>query len=182
MKSVSYSFTVEYFATIIQPDITYAIFYLGKFNHNSYLTHQTTIKHLLCYLKETSNYKLIKGSDNPKLFQTYSDVLHGGCKKSSHSIDGYIIIAYGGAIELLSKYQLFVTLSSTKAEYVIAIKASKEIKWMKNILIEFGYSLSCTSTLFIDNKSGIEITKNSEYHSVINSSLDKSTTCVLSVS
>jgi len=83
---------------------------------------------------------------------------------------------------LLSKYQLFVTLSSTKAEYVIAIKASKEIKWMKNILIEFGYSLSCTSTLFIDNKSGIEITKNSEYHSIINSSLDKSTTCVLSVS
>jgi len=84
---------------MIQPDIAYTIFYLGKFNHNSYLTHWITIKHLLYYLKETSNYKLIKGSDNPKLFQTYSDVLHGGCKKSSHSIDGYIIIAYGRAVE-----------------------------------------------------------------------------------
>ena len=179
MKSVSYSSTVEYFVTMIQPDIAYAIIYLGKFNYNSYLTHQTTIKHLLCYLKGTSNYKLIKGSDNPKLFQTYSDISHGRCKKSSYSIDGYIIIAYGRAVEWSSKYQLFVTLSSTKAEYVIAIKASKEIKWIKTILIEFGYSLSCISTFFIDNKSGIEITKNLEYYGVMNSSLDKSTTCRL---
>ena len=35
---------------------------------------------------------------------------------------------------------------------------------MRNILTEFRYSPSHVSTLFINNKSGIEISKNPEYH------------------
>ena len=45
-----------------------------------------------------------------------------------------------------------------------AVEASKKIKWMRNILTEFGYPPSYTSTLFIDNKSSIEITKNLEHY------------------
>jgi len=47
---------------------------------------------------------------------------------------------------------------------VAAVEAGKEIKWMRNILTEFGYPPSYASTLFIDNKSGIEVTKNPEHH------------------
>jgi len=47
---------------------------------------------------------------------------------------------------------------------VAAIEAGKEIKWMRNILTEFGYSPSCPLTLFIDNKSGIMVIKNPEHH------------------
>jgi len=70
----------------------------------------------------------------------------------------------GAAIEWSSKHQLFVTLSSTEAEYIVAVEAGKEIKWMRNILIEFEYPPSYTLTLFIDNKSGIDISKNPEHH------------------
>jgi len=45
-----------------------------------------------------------------------------------------------------------------------AIEAGKEIKWMRNILTEFGYPPSCILTLSIDNKSRIKIIKNPEYH------------------
>ena len=45
-----------------------------------------------------------------------------------------------------------------------AVEAGKEIKWMRNILTEFGYPPSYASTFFIDNKSGIEVTKNPEHH------------------
>ena len=45
-----------------------------------------------------------------------------------------------------------------------AIEARKEIKWMRNILTEFGYPLFCISTLSIDNKSRIKVIKNLEYH------------------
>jgi len=57
-----------------------------------------------------------------------------------------------------------VTLSSTEAEYVAAVEGGKEIKWMRNILTEFGYPPSLASTLFIDNKSGINVLKNPEHH------------------
>jgi len=47
------------------------------------------------------------------------------------------------------------------------IEAGKEIKWMRNILTEFGYLPSCISTLSIDNKSRIKVIKNPEYHRCI---------------
>jgi len=70
----------------------------------------------------------------------------------------------GAAIGWSSKRQPFITLSSTEAEYVAAVEAGKEIKWMRNILTEFDYPPSYASTLFIDNKSGIEVSKNPEYY------------------
>lgn len=47
---------------------------------------------------------------------------------------------------------------------MVAVETSKEIEWMRNILKEFGYSPSYALTLFINNKSNIEITKNPEHY------------------
>jgi len=117
------------------------------------------------YLKGTRDYKLVyKASDDPELFQTYSDASHGGCKQTGRSTGGFVTLVCGAAVGWSSKRQPFVTLSSTEAEYVAAIEAGKEIKWMRNILSEFGYPLTSPSTLYIDNKSGIEVAKNPEHH------------------
>ena len=70
----------------------------------------------------------------------------------------------GAVIGWSLKRQPFITLSSTEAEYVIAVEARKEIKWMRNILTEFGYPPSYASTLFINNKSRIDVSKNPEHH------------------
>jgi hypothetical protein len=157
--------SLQYLATMTRPDIAYAVSYLGRFNHNPHPTHWAAVKHLLRYLKGTSGYKLVyKASDNEELFQTYSDASHGGCKQTGRSTGGYVTIACGGAIGWSSKRQSFVTLSSTEAEYVAAVEAGKEIKWMRAILTEFGYPSSIPSTLFIDNKSGIDVSKNPEHH------------------
>lgn len=47
---------------------------------------------------------------------------------------------------------------------MVAVETSKEIEWIRNILKEFGYSPSYTLTLFINNKSNIEITKNPKHY------------------
>jgi hypothetical protein len=168
MRDVPYLSAVgslQYLATMTHPDITFAVSYLGRFNHNPHPTHWAAVKHLLQYLKGTSDYKLIyKTSNDPEPFVTYSDASHGGCKQTSCSTGGYATIVCGGAVGWSSKRQPFVTLSSTEAEYVAAVEVSKEIKWMRNILTEFGYPPSIASTLFIDNKSGIDVSKNPEHH------------------
>ena len=69
-----------------------------------------------------------KESDDSELFQTYSNTSHGSCKESSHSTNSYITIVCGGAMGWSSKYQPFVTIYSTEAEYVTAVEAGKEIK------------------------------------------------------
>jgi len=157
--------SLQYLATMTQPDIAYAVSYLACFNHNPHPEHWTAVKHLLCYLKGTSHYKLVYSkSDDSELFQTYSDASHGGCKQTGRSTGGYATVMCGAAIRWSSKRQPFVILSSTETEYVAAVEAGKEIKWMRNILTEFGYPPSYSSTLFIDNKSGIDVSKNPEHH------------------
>jgi hypothetical protein len=57
-----------------------------------------------------------------------------------------------------------VTLSTTEAEFVAAVEAGKEIKWIRRILEEFGYPVNSASTLLIDNQSALSVSKNSEHH------------------
>jgi len=70
----------------------------------------------------------------------------------------------GGAVSWASKLQSIVALSSTKAEYIAAVDAGKEMHWMRNILVEFGYDLDGPSPLFLDNQSSIDVSRNPEHH------------------
>ena len=56
-------------------------------------------------------------------------------------------------------------LSSTEAEYLAAVEAGKELLWMRNLIHEFHYPLTTSSTLYIDNQSTIAVTKNPEKQS-----------------
>ena len=167
MKSVPYLSAVgalQYLATMTRPDIAYAVSYLGRFNHNPAPAHWLAVKHLLRYLKGTMHYQLVyHGGDSKELFTTYSDASHGGCKATGRATGGYVTLVSGAAVGWSSKRQPFVSLSSTEAEYVAAVEAGKEIKWMRNVLKEFGFPVTSPSTLFIDNQSAISVSKNPEH-------------------
>lgn len=53
---------------------------------------------------------------------------------------GYLFTITGGVINASLKCWHSVTLSSTKAEYVVYCQASKEAVWLRLLLKEFGYS------------------------------------------
>ncbi|XP_006454874.1 hypothetical protein AGABI2DRAFT_58688, partial [Agaricus bisporus var. bisporus H97] len=161
MRSVPYLNAVgalQYLATMTRPDIAYAVSYLRRFNSNPAPAHWLAVKHLFRYLISTMHYKLYIGC------ATYSDVSHGACKATGRATGGYVTLVSGAAVGWSSKRQPFVTLSSTEAEFVAAVKAGKEIKWTRNILTEFGFPPTLPSTLFVDNKSGISVAKNPEHH------------------
>jgi len=64
-----------------------------------------------------------------------------------------------------SKLQGIVALLSTKAEYVAAMEAGKEVCWMRNLLFKMGFTSNAPSNLCIDNQSAIQVAKNLEQHS-----------------
>ena len=125
---------------------------MAHFNSNPGPHHWLAVKHLLCYVKGTIDYKLVYGSgdNNDELFTTYTG--------------GYVTCIGGCAVGWRSWLQPIVTLSTTEAEFVAAVEAGKEIKWMRNILQEFGYPVKQPSTLFIDNQSALTVSKNPEHH------------------
>ena len=75
-----------------------------------------------------------------------------------------MVIMNGAPVSWHSKLQTTVALSTTEAEYVAAVDAGKEIKWMHNLLLELGYPVSGPSSLLIDNQSTIQVSKNPEHH------------------
>jgi hypothetical protein len=116
-------------------------------------------------LKGTKDYKLVyKPDGSQEIFITYSDANHGACKDTGRSTGGYVIKIGFAAVGWSSKIQSIVALSSTEAEYIAAVEAGKELKWMRNLLKEFGYDIDYASTLCIDNQSAISVSKNPEHH------------------
>jgi hypothetical protein len=157
--------SLQYLASMTRSDIAQVVAYLACFNSNPCPKHWAAVKHLLRYLKGTLEHKLhYSGKLGPDMFTTYCDASYGDCKDTGCSTGGYVTLMAGGAIGWSSKLQGIIALSTTKAEFIAAVKAGKEIAWMRNILREFGYTIDLPSTLHIDNQSAISVSKNPEHH------------------
>ena len=157
--------SLTYLAQCTRPDIAYAVGTLAKFNSNPSPIHWKAVKHVFRYLQGTKDYQLVyKPNEEKELFITYSDSNHGACKDTGRSTGGYVVKIGTGAVSWSSKLQSVVALSSTEAEYIAAVEAGKELKWMRSLLGEFGYKFDDASTLCIDNLSAISVSKNPEHH------------------
>jgi hypothetical protein len=74
-----------------------------------------------------------------------------------------------GAIAWKSRRQPTVALSTMESEYMALTDATKELKWIRTLLAELGYSNNNSNdepptTLFSDNQSAIALAKNPVSH------------------
>ena len=95
------------------------------------------MKWILKYLRGTSKTCLCFGTDKPMLLGCTNANMAGDVdfKKST---SGYLITFSGGVVSWQSRLQKCVALSTTEAEYIAIIEASKELLWMKKFLQELG--------------------------------------------
>jgi hypothetical protein len=61
-----------------------------------------------------------------------------GDKYSRRSTTGYVLTIGGTTVSWISKLQKVFVLSTTEAEYVAAIEASKEMIWLQRFMEELG--------------------------------------------
>ncbi|KAG8957098.1 hypothetical protein FRC05_010347, partial [Tulasnella sp. 425] len=86
-------------------------------------------------------------------------------KENGKSTNGYIVKVGTGAVSWASKLQGVIAKSSTEAEFYGASFAGTEIKWLRNLLQELGYSFPKPSPLFVDNQSTIQVLNDAVHHS-----------------
>ena len=92
----------------------------------------------------------------------YADT-DGSMAEDRHAISGYTFLIHGGAISWSAKWQEIIALSTTKAKYIAITHAAKGALWLHALLSQlFEINLKST-TLFSDNKSAIELTKDHQY-------------------
>jgi len=61
-----------------------------------------------------------------------------GDRDNRRSTSGYVFTVGGTTVSWVSKIQSVVALSTTEAEYVAAIEASKEMIWLQRFMGELG--------------------------------------------
>ena len=107
-----------------RPDLAFAMSVLSKYNSKPMTDHHLATKWVLRYLKETSGMALFYSSGDKLIGYTDSDF--AGDLNDRKSTSGYVFTLAGAAISWKSKKQSFVSLSSTKAEYIACSEAIRE--------------------------------------------------------
>ena len=144
------------------PDIAFAVQTVSCFLTKPGPAHWEAIKRIFHYLNGTKELWLSFGMMKMEL-TGYTDA-DGNMAEDCHTISGYAFLIHGGAVSWSAKCQEIIALSTMEAEYVTITHATKEALWLCSLIFQlFELDLELT-TLFSDNQSAIELTKDHQFH------------------
>ena len=144
------------------PDIAFVVQTVSQFSTKPGPAHWEAVKRIFRYLKGTTELWLSYGMKKMEL-TGYSDA-DGNMAEDRHAISGYAFLIHGGTISWSAKRQDIIALSTTEAEYVAITHAAKEAIWLRLLIFQLFQLKLEPTTLFSDNKSAIELTKDHQYH------------------
>ncbi|XP_072058285.1 secreted RxLR effector protein 161-like [Arachis hypogaea] len=99
-----------------RPDIAQAVAVVSRFMADPSKEYRNVVKRILRYIKGTSNVALCFGGSE-FIVNGYVDSNFAGDIDKRKSTTSYMFTLAGGAVSWLSKLQIVVALSTTKAEY-----------------------------------------------------------------
>uniref|UniRef100_A0A5S6Q626 Reverse transcriptase Ty1/copia-type domain-containing protein n=1 Tax=Trichuris muris TaxID=70415 RepID=A0A5S6Q626_TRIMR len=149
--------------TTTRPDKAYAISMVSQALEKPTVKEWKALKRIFKYLRGTVNYKLHYKSNGKPSLQCFCDADYAGDVTSRRSRTGVVCMYAGGAVSWLSQKQRSVALSTTEAEYVASSEASRELMWLKRLLLELT-DVKQTPVIFIDNLGAVKLSKNPEFH------------------
>ncbi|GJS38980.1 hypothetical protein Tco_0564023 [Tanacetum coccineum] len=124
------------YLTSSRPDIMFVVYACARFQITPKVSHLHAVKRIFRYLKGQPKLGLWYPKDSPFDLEAYSDSDYAGA-----SIDR----------------------KSTIREYVAAASCCRQVLWIQNQMLDYGYNFMNTK-IFIDNKSIICIVKNPVFH------------------
>lgn len=148
-----------------RPDIAYAVGIVSRFMEKPTILHKNAVKRILRYVKGMLHFGLVysKKSGN-NVLTGYSDSDLGGQIDDRRSIGGMSFYLNENLITWISKKQRCVALSLCEAEFMAATATACQAIWLKNLLSKLTGEEIGPVTLYIDNRSAIDIAKNPVFH------------------
>jgi hypothetical protein len=109
--------------------------------------------------------KLQFGATPSKEMLGYCDADWGGDLEDKRSTTGFVFMIGGGAISWISKRQPTIALSTTEAEYMVNMQATKEAIWITKLMTDLGYMEEKKMMVIrCDNQGAISLPKNPTHH------------------
>ncbi|WVZ24171.1 hypothetical protein V8G54_002715 [Vigna mungo] len=148
-------------------DISYGVGLISRYMGDPRESHLCAAKHILRYLKGTSDYGLFyeqKQNEMIGVLEAWSDSDWSGDQLDRKSTFGYVLKFMGAAFSWCSKKQNIVALSSCEAEYVAASETTCQCAWIEAMLDEILINYCKLVKLMVDNKSAISLARNPVAH------------------
>ncbi|XP_017423576.1 uncharacterized mitochondrial protein AtMg00810-like [Vigna angularis] len=122
-----------------RPNINFAVGLVSRFMSDLRHTHRITAKHILRYLKATTDFGLFfpKGYNSlNRVLEAWSDSDWCGDQVERKSTHGYLFKYGGASISWCSRKQNVVALSSCEVEYIASAETACQSTWLEAILDE----------------------------------------------
>jgi hypothetical protein len=150
--------SLMYIACGTRPDIAYAVNTCAQFMSNPGPSHIAAAKHILRYLKGTSDVGLTYSKQPKELAnQLYGfvDADHASDSDDRKSVGGYVLMLGGAAISWSSRKIKVVAISSFESEWYSASICGCEVTVIRRLLEEIGFPQAKPTKVFEDNAACI---------------------------
>ena len=158
---------ILYASTVTRPDLSQPASVLSRFISKWSKQHWQAAKHLLRYIRGTSDLCLtFDGNSGKRIVLGYADADWGGDLDTRRSTTSYVFKVYGVVVVAWkSRRQPTVALSTTEAEYMASADAARQAIWLRLLLDNLGLGLKGKPfPILNDNAGTIALSKNPVYH------------------
>ncbi|WCJ44342.1 Retrovirus-related Pol polyprotein from transposon RE1 [Euphorbia peplus] len=152
------------YLTASRPDIHFAVCFCARYQSKPREIHDVAVKRILRYLKGTPEAGLWYPCSFDFTPIGYTDSDYGRDKLKRVSTSGGCHFLGECLVSWHSKKQTSVALSTAEAEYVAAGSCVSQMLWIKQQIADYGV-IPGTITIYCDNKSAIDLSKNPIQHS-----------------
>ena len=152
------------YLTASRPDISFSVGVCARYQANPKESHVKAVKRIIKYISGTSDFGIKYTFDTNVEIAGYTDSDWAGDANDRKSTSGGAFFVGNNLVSWHSKKQNCVALSTAQAEYIAAGSGCTQLLWMKHMLSDYGFHQGMIS-LFCDNTSAINISKNPVLHS-----------------
>ncbi|GJY87388.1 putative ribonuclease H-like domain-containing protein [Tanacetum coccineum] len=152
------------YLTSSRPDIMFAVRACARYQVIPKVSHLYVVKKIFRYLKVQPKSGLWYPKDSPFDLVEYTDSDYAGASLDRKSTTRGCQFLGSTLISWQCKKQIVVANSTTEAEYVAALSCYRQVLWIQNQLLDYGYNFM-HAKIFIDNNNTIFIIKNPVFHS-----------------
>ena len=157
--------SLMYLMVCTRPDIAFAISQLSRYTSNHGSGQWNALMHVIRYVKGSKELGVTYRGDTELYPTLYSDASYASDVDSSKSVSAFISYVGGGPVSWRSRLQSTTALSTCESEYIALCAAAQEAVHLKQLFLELVPEVRDTPVvIYEDNKSTIDISKNTSLH------------------
>ncbi|XP_026435026.1 uncharacterized protein LOC113332446 [Papaver somniferum] len=152
------------YLAVNRPDLTYSVHTLSQFMQKPRMEHWEAALRVVRYLKKNPGQGILLRSNSNLSLQGWCDSDWASCPLTRRSLTGWFVCLGSSPVSWKTKKQPTVSRSSAEAEYRSMAAATCELKWLKQLLGDFGVRHAHGMKLLCDSQSALYIAQNPVFH------------------